>query len=146
MLYPSNLPITSLNFYRGDATAAAAFLRKRLFALVVVNPWLCARAVKRPGAPWYDCCELWVPLRPNPKDVLVELVSETLAPGMVRCCPRASRARASTANELNTFPNERATLTRLHPLNCGRSPQGATSASPTPSGTTWEHFTAILVQ
>ena len=107
-LVPSNLSITSLNFYRGDATAAAAFLRKRVFALVAVNPWLCARAVKRPGAPWHNCCELWVPLRPNHKRVLVELVSETLAPGMVRCWPRESFARASTASELDTFPHEKA--------------------------------------
>jgi hypothetical protein len=83
-LVPSNLSITALSFYKGDAAAAAAFLRKRVFSLVAVNPWLCARVVKRPGSPLHACCELWVPKLADHKRVMVEMESSTLVPGMVR--------------------------------------------------------------
>ena len=39
-------PITTVQFYRGDATAAATFLRQRLVEVAKLNPWIGGRLVK----------------------------------------------------------------------------------------------------
>ena len=39
-------PITTVQFYRGDATAAATFLRQRLVDVARLNPWIGGRLVK----------------------------------------------------------------------------------------------------
>jgi hypothetical protein len=38
-------PITTINFYTGDAAAAEAFLRDRLASVAKANPWICGRLV-----------------------------------------------------------------------------------------------------
>jgi hypothetical protein len=42
-------PITTVQFYQGDAAAAAAFLRERLGLVAKLNPWLGGRLVKKGG-------------------------------------------------------------------------------------------------